>query len=289
MPEQLAPQPTVASRIHVSLGNMNASDAKVARTILERGEELGEWSITDLAREAGTATSTVSRACQTMGFAGFHELRLAVVRDAALDANLPTNDQELGPDTPVDDVLSRICEVNGAAIGRITQTVDPDAFAAAVGLLCRAEGVVVAGIGTSAAPAQEAAFRLTTLGVDASAPSDLIARRLAVHRLDANDLLMAISVSGRSRETYELAELAHGNGVPVIGMTAHAAAPIVGVSTAALVAGGPEIGFRLEAMASRIAHVTLLDALYLAVALRLGDRAMESLETMERAGSATTL
>jgi RpiR family transcriptional regulator, carbohydrate utilization regulator len=45
-----------------------------------------------------------------------------------------------------------------------------------------------------------------------------------------------------------------------------------------LVAGGRDVGFRLEAMLSRLAHLAVIDGLYLAVAERLGRASERALD-----------
>lgn len=52
--------------------------------ILANPEEVVEWSTAQLALRADTATATVIRACQSLGFRGFQHLRLELERSTPL-------------------------------------------------------------------------------------------------------------------------------------------------------------------------------------------------------------
>ena len=53
-------------------------------------------------------------------------------------------------------------------------------------------------------------------------------------------------------------------------MTGFRRSPLVEIVDHAIVAGSRETAFRVEAMASRIVHVAIVDALFVLLALRLG-------------------
>ncbi|MGW2514127.1 MurR/RpiR family transcriptional regulator [Streptomyces scopuliridis] len=276
----------VAARVHVALPSLSPSDRRVANTILEAGAVLATWSISDLARESATSPSTVSRACRNLGFSNYQELKVAAAKDAALGAQLRSGEEAFSaPVTEPDEVLHRIGELHIRSIRGVLTTIDTQQFRAAVDLVQGARRIVVLGTGTSAAPAQDAAHRFLTIGLDATAPVEQTARRLAITRLGAADVAIALSYSGSSTETIALARQAISHGIPVIAITCFAKSPLTECATVELVAGGPELSFRLEALSSRIAHLTVLDAIYVAVALRDRDRADAALDATSAATS----
>ena len=61
-------------------------------------------------------------------------------------------------------------------------------------------------------------------------------------------------------------------------ITSFSRSPVSRLADVLLVAGGPELSFRHEAMASRLAHLSLLDALYVAVAMRSHEPARTALD-----------
>jgi DNA-binding MurR/RpiR family transcriptional regulator len=225
----------------------------VAQVILGDPGQVIRLSITELAELAGTASSTVVHACKALGYRGFQDLKLALAKD--LGGAKGVRHAEL-PDNPAPgDVLRSV-------LSRSAQTL----IAAAVKALRSARRILVAGFGTSRAPAEDIAYRLSLIGRDVSAPGDVLALHHAARRLRPGDVLLAVSYTGGTRETVETADLALERGATVIALTSHRKSLLTERATLSLVAGAPEGGFRLEAMTSRLAHLALADALYVAVA-----------------------
>jgi RpiR family transcriptional regulator, carbohydrate utilization regulator len=139
-------------------------------------------------------------------------------------------------------------------------------------------GVLMVAVGTSAPLAQDAAYRFLTLGVSASAPLDVHTQHVAAGLLGKEDVCLAVSHSGATVETVNTVEAARDAGATTIAITSYAQSPLTQLVDMLLVAGGPEMSFRLEAMASRLAHMTVLDALYVAVALTSQERARVHLD-----------
>lgn len=254
----------VASAITVAMAGMVPSDARVARIILQDPVRVISLSAAELAELAGTASSTVVHACKAMGYRGFQDLKLAVARD--LGGAKGVRHTEL-PDNPSpDDVLRNVLSMSAQALMAGLNTVDDTAFVGAVEALGLARRILVAGAGTSRAPAADIAYRLSLIGRDASAPGDVFALHHAARRLRPGDVLLAVSYTGGTRETVEAADFALERGATVIALTSHRKSLLTERATLSLVAGAPEGGFRLEAMTSRLAHLALSDALYVAVA-----------------------
>lgn len=63
-------------------------------------------------------------------------------------------------------------------------------------------------------------------------------------------------------------------------VTSHLRSPLATHAHHVLVAGGPELGFRQEAMTSRLAHLAVLDTLFIGIALSRPKRSREFLDVM---------
>lgn len=241
------------------------SDARVARAILADPTAVIELSTSGLARLAEVSPSTVVRCCQRMGFRGFSHLRRMLAREAS-DQSLHHGDIAEG-DTDVV-ILAKVFASAARVLAEGSRTIDAAAFERAVAAIGAARRVLVVGVGTSAPLAQDAAYRFATLGVVSEAPADVHVQHVAARLLGASDVCIAVSHTGATRETVATVRAAHSAGATTIAVTSFASSPLVELADVVLVTGGPEFSFRHEAMASRLAHLSLLDALYVAVALR---------------------
>ncbi|GAA1000045.1 MurR/RpiR family transcriptional regulator [Acrocarpospora macrocephala] len=275
----------VSARIQAARSTLVPSELKVIELIVADPQRVLTSSAAEVAVAAGTAESTVIRACQRIGFKGFHDVKLALARDTAVQTRADDElerSRDLGPGTPRTDIPALVLRESAIAISDALQTLDVNAFADAVGSVADAKRVLVIGNGTSAAPAHDVAYRLATLGLVSSNPADAFGQHLAAHSLDERDVLIAISHTGATRETLTPAEVARQNGARVVAVTSYARSALTVLADHVLVAGGPELGFRQEAMTSRLAHLAVLDSLFVGVALTRPKRSREFLDVMAR-------
>jgi DNA-binding MurR/RpiR family transcriptional regulator len=250
------------------------SEAKVAKVIMDGPSKAVYSSVSAVADRAETSASAVVRACQKLGFRGFQDLKVALAQELALldAASVGSVDR--------DDVLTTVLSSSASALQETIRTVDRQAFGRAVSALGDAECVLVVGAGASSGPAYDGAYRLAAIGVRAEYRAEIMAQHLAASRLGKGDALLAVSYTGATRETMAAAEAAAVNGATVIAITSFVPSPLTEVADIVLLAGAPEAGFRLEAVSSRVAHMAVLDALYVAVARAKPERAERALNSM---------
>ncbi|MFE7408826.1 MurR/RpiR family transcriptional regulator [Streptomyces laurentii] len=246
----------LTARIRARLPELRETEARVARVVLDQGPALVHLSVSDVAALAGTASSTVVRACQRLGFRGFQELKIEAARIAA-DPPPPTQTA----DDPAAQALTATVRASREALDGLAATLDTTVLAAAAAVLRAAPRVVVAGAGLSAAVALDVAYRLRALGCPVDAPSDPLTAQLAAGQLPPDGVCLAISHTGATRTTVDTARRARTAGAAVIALTSYARSPLSESSTHVLVAGGQDLVFGLETSASRIAHLAAVDAL----------------------------
>jgi RpiR family transcriptional regulator, carbohydrate utilization regulator len=255
-------------RIRTQLPSLRPGDARVAREILKDPFAVIHLSVSDLASAASTSGSTVVRACQRMGFSGFHDLKLALARESGAGHSRTPADIEASDHPGV--VRDKVAAANAAAIMDACETISAKQLGQAVDSLAAAGRILCAGVGTSAPLAQDAAYRMLMLGRRAEAPADVHVQHVAARLLDAGDACLVISHTGSTRETVGTAAAARAAGASTIAVTSFARSPLTQNVDIALVAGSRETHFRLEAMASRVAHLSIVDSLCVSLALKLG-------------------
>ncbi|ASQ91864.1 MurR/RpiR family transcriptional regulator [Streptomyces sp. 11-1-2] len=271
------------TRAQAALPGLGATDKRFIELILSDPEAVVRGSVTELAQRAGVAQSSAVRACQRIGYRGYQDVKLAITRDLAQQDE---QEQELAHEegidgrTPAGDILDRVLRRSGRALVDAAQTVDPQSLSLTIDRIAAAGRVLVVGNGTSAAPAHDAAYRLSALGLVAMFPTDVMAQHLAARHLDESCVCLVVSHTGASRESLQAAEAARAAGAFTVAITSFTNSPLTRVVDAALIAGGPEYGFRLEAMASRLAHLGIVDALFVGIAVRRPQASTKALDVM---------
>lgn len=244
----------LSARIRARLPELPETEARVARVVLDQGAALVRLGVSDVAALAGTASSTVVRACKRLGFRGFQELKI----EAARQMEVPPPQ---AADDPVAHTLDMVLRASRDALDGVTTTLDTAALAAAATALHTAPRVVVAAAGLSGPVALDAAYRLRALGCPVDAPTDPLTAQLAAAQLPPDGVCLAISHTGATRTTVDAARRARQAGAVVVTVTSYARSPLSETSSHVLVSGGQDLVFGLETSASRIAHLATVDAL----------------------------
>ena len=163
---------------------------------------------------------------------------------------------------------------------------DPPALTRAVKAIESASELAFFAVGSSHAVASDAAGRFLRIGLRAHAEVDAHFQLVIASLLPSSAVAIAVSHSGVSREPVECLALARGRRATTIAVTARHPSPLTRHADIVLLTTSSETRYREEAMASRIAQLSLLDSVYVAVAIRRPEASLEALRETSEALSA---
>lgn len=269
------------SRIQEKLESLSKMERKTAECMAENQDKLIYASITELAELAGTSEATVTRVCTKLGYSGFQALKVSVARE--LVSQQEKIHEDLKADSPPEMIIDKIFS---SAIHTLTMTrkaLDGKAVAGSIDALCRARRIIVIGNGNSGAIALDAQHKFLRIGLNVSAYTDDHMQMIAVVSMTKDDVLIAISHSGSSRDVAEAMQVAKENGATVISITNNGISPVSKLADIRLYTYSQETKYRTYAISSRMAELTIIDTLYTGVSLRLGDKAIQNFEALEKA------
>jgi DNA-binding MurR/RpiR family transcriptional regulator len=269
-------QSAIREAIRASLPGLRPAEERVASVLLAEPDAVIKMSVSDLAQHADTSVATVVRCCQALGFSGFHELKIGLARSAGLSSRQSLGDVEEGDDAAA--VVTKVFGASARALNEATDALDAEVLAQVAGLLAAAERVIVAGVGTSGPLAADAAYRLMTIGVDATAPADAHVQHVRARLLRPSDACIVVSHTGSTSETLNVARAAADAGAVTVAITSFRSSPLTEIVDHVIVAGSHETAFRIEATASRLVHVAVIDALVVLLTLHRRDAAAEAMD-----------
>ena len=257
---------TLYDRVEEKRGSLSKKELETAEYMAAHQEQLIYSSITDLAERAGSSEATVTRVCGKLGYRGFQALKVGVARE------LTTPQEKIHENLEAIETLS------------MTQkSINVKAVAASIDALCRARRIIIIGNGNSASIAADAQHKFLRLDLNAHAYTDDHLHMIAVSSMTDQDVLLAISYSGSSRNVVEAAHQAKEQGATVISLTNEGSSPVSKLADICLNTYSQETRYRTYAISSRMAELTIIDTIYTGVALRLGDKAIANFEALERA------
>lgn len=258
------------------------SEQRVGRVILSMPANAAQLTITELAGMAETSETTVVRFCRSIGVTSYTHLRIALAT-AAGRAGAGAG-ARLSPDIDGEDSLPTVmAKVAMAGTQAITDTVanlEPTLLASAAEAVDRARRTDIYGVAASGTVALDLQMKLHRIGLTAFAWSDPHVALPSAANLSSEDVAIAISHSGTTTDTIDALSQAHRAGATTVAITNHIRSPIVADADVVLrtsVSEASETAFRSGAMASRIAELTIVDCLFIAVAQRRDGKALAAL------------
>lgn len=241
-----------------------ASEARVANWILQQPETVMGLSMAQVAQACGVSDTTVLRFCRTVGFQGYLDLKLSIARDLTSPTQVIHDDIVEG-DAPIT-MARKVFMSNIQALYDTLEILNEEALNQAVTLLDGARQILIIGVGTSGPIVQTMYQMFFRLGLNCKAQTDSYLQLMEVALLGPGDVVVAISQTGSSTDPILTLEEARRNGASTICITGNAQSPITQHADVTLLSVARET--RAETIASRIAQLTIIDALYVIVSWR---------------------
>ena len=260
------------TRIRSSYPALAASEARVADWVMQQPDKLMHLSMAQVAQACGVSDTTVLRFCRNAGFLGYTDLRLSIARDLVSPTQVIHDDIDAGDAPAV--IARKVFLSNIQAMYDTLEVLDEGVLTKAIDLLSHAKRILIVGVGTSAPIVQSMYNMLLRLGLNCKAQTDSYLQLMEVALLGPGDLVIAVSQSGTSMDPVLTLKQAKANRASTICITGNAQSPITKYADVTLLSVAREA--RIEAIASRLAQMSIADALYVIVALNNIDAVVQN-------------
>lgn len=259
--------------------SLKAALKKVADVVLARPELAVYASVNEVAAAAAVSDATVMRFCRLLGFRGFQDFKIALAREMVTPLQRLHEEVAEGDDAAT--IVRKVFQANMAALQDTLAVLNMEAMEKAARWLRSARMLLIVGVGTSGPIAEDAANKFFRLGLTVKAITDAHLMMMAAALLTPEDVLLAVSHSGSTRDTVETAKVAKDTGAKVICITNNSMSPLTKTADLVLVTASRETRFRQEAMASRLCQTSIIDSLYTLMALARPEEALQNLARIE--------
>lgn len=260
------------ARIRSSFPALAASEARVANWIIQQPQKIIHLSMAQVAQACGVSDTTVLRFCRNTGFQGYTDLKLSIARDVVSPTQIIHDDIAEGDGPAV--VARKVFMSNIQALYDTLEVLDEGALTKAINLLTGSRRILIVGVGTSGPVVHSMYNMLMRLGLNCKAETDSYLQLMEVALLGPGDVVVAISQSGSSIDSVLTLKQAKENGTATICITGNAQSSITDHADVTLLSVDREA--RIEAIASRLAQVSIADALYVIMALNAIDSATQN-------------
>lgn len=269
---------SITHRIRSLYNSMGPAEKKIADYILTETQEIISCSVTELAEKCGCGDATIVRFSRRVGFDGFQALKISIAREMGSTSSVGT---ELTKDDSCYEIFRKRINDISLSLKSTEGVLNEQTLETAAQLIMKARRIAVFGLGNSAAIAMDAAHKFSRLGLDAQCCTDNHMQAIIASHLDRQSVAIGISHSGASKDIIEALRLSKIGGASTICVTNYASSPIVEASDFTLFTKAEETKHSILALSSRIAQLTIFDAIYTYIVIHSDKAAVQAIYNTE--------
>jgi DNA-binding MurR/RpiR family transcriptional regulator len=248
---------------------------------LENPNKVSHSSISDLSAELGIADSTFFQFTKTLGFNGFKDFKMALLKQendltaVTIHENVQKDDSELT-------MAQKVFDSNMTTLTDTKKLLKEEDLKKAVKMISESRRLYFFGVGGSEIVATDAYHKFLRSPISVGHSTDYHIQLMEASLLTDEDCALFISHSGKSKETIHMAEAVKKAGTKVIIITSQANSPLAKLGDVVFISISEEIEFRSEALASRIAQLSIIDSLYVILMFYNSKNAQETISKVRK-------
>ena len=263
--------------IKIKYDSMGKAEKRIADWVMEHQDESLPLSIIELAEKCDCGEATIVRFSKRLGFSGYQELKISLARETKSNiVNVNMNEHD-----SVFEIYEKVCNDIYCSLERTKKALNPQTLQDVAEAIMSAGKIIVMGLGNSASVALDASHKLLRVGYNAVAYTDNHMQMIAASHLKEGDVAIGVSHSGSSKDVIEALQMAKQRGATTVCITNKGKTPIQKYSDMVLYTSSEETQYNLLALNSRIAQLSIVDALYFYIVFQQADKAIQSIHETE--------
>ncbi|QXB89818.1 SIS domain-containing protein [Providencia rettgeri] len=264
---------TLLDIITYSLPRLAENQRKIAQFIIENPENVLNLSSQQLAEILDVSQSAIVKFSQKVGVKGYPALKLAlseIIGRQQLNESAPhvALHNRIAPNDNLMVVAQKLAMEKNHSITETTKLIDFKQFEKIVERIDQSQRVQIVGIGGSGLTAKDLSYKLQKIGITTLVESDHHVQIAAALTLNANDIQIVISFTGKRKDMLTAANIARKQGAYVVAITRDRHSPLAQISDYILESVAEEDEWRSSSISSRTAQNTLTDLIFMALLQR---------------------
>lgn len=269
------------ARIKSSYADFSAKEKKIADFILKDPKNIIHSTINQVAEDLGVADATVFRFCKRIGFKGYQAMKIALASEIVSTINDIHEKIQVGDDEKT--VAEKVFRSNIRTLEETLRVIEQEHFKKAVQAILNANKIEFYGNGGSGSVAADAHHKFLRTGVHSATYSDSHLQVMSASLLTENDVAIIISHSGTNKDMLQSLAVAKEAGATTIAITTLAKSPLSQEADITLYTLSEETEYRSEALSSRLAQLSIIDALYVNISIARKELMQQSLKKIRNA------
>jgi len=195
--------------IKANFDTLTKSEKKIAQFILNNKRTVIYGTMETIKKSVNVGDATIVRFSKKLGFSGFNDLKIDLAK-----VELEEHDTDSSRDF-YDDIADYLINTIKDTAGLI----DQDNLNKAIQMLSDSNKMYIFGVGHSGEIGKDFSKMLLRVGLIVQAETDPHFQSQMAAMMDQNDLVIGISLSGETKDTYDSLQIARNNGAKIISIT----------------------------------------------------------------------
>jgi DNA-binding MurR/RpiR family transcriptional regulator len=271
-------------RVKAILPALKSAEKKIADYIISNSDEVISLSQQELVQKTGASTATINRFVARLGYTGLRDFKKALYEDiikhttiGLRSSNLDFLDVlSLSKGTSADDIRKNVYDLSFRILEDSRNILSAESLEKAADLILSAKNFVIIGTGFSGIIARYAYSRIVRIGIQCFFDEDSTMYRMRTSLLSKDDVLFAISSSGRSTVILDCVKIGKETGAEVISLTDYAISPLSRLATVNLFTTPRNVSRFMDIdMPLAIGQLFIIDALFMLCCVKKGESASD--------------
>ena len=268
------------AKISDSIAELSRAEQRVARWVVRHPRQASRSTLAAISAACDVSEPTIIRFCRHVGSDGFRDFSMQLAEELSRPVSSAHSDVHID-DTDAE-AVSKVLDASIRSLTDLRSISSDIPISEAVAALKDARQIAFAGLGASGHVAADACQKFFRLGIPCSSLTNTPDLLQFAGIARADDVLVITSHGGKWPELARAAELAVSNGATVLALTDRGSA-LAEAATILFPSEVIEDRSPYTPLSSRLAHLALLDALQVVLALRMGAKASRRLQSSREA------
>ncbi len=222
----------------------------------------------EISEALGISEASIVRFCQRIGFNGYRDFRLKLARDQGNEISSSVAPEGINENDSFIETAKKVMQIEHEDILFTANMLDEGNFTQIVELIASCRHLAFFGVGSSSIVASTAKEHFLHYGKACYAEIESLEQICLANTLGKGDVAFAISISGSSQIPIQAIEIATKRGATTVCLTQNFKSPLAKICQYILPVYRKNNTLDDLGTASRIVHLSLIDALAIAYASR---------------------
>lgn len=247
--------------------NFSKSEKKIADYFLKEEGNISYMSLQEITKNIKVSEATIVRFVRKMGYKGFIDFKLDIAKN---NSSMFLNNS----DCYIENIMNNIFKT----VSDTKELITKENIDTAISYLEEAKHIYIFGLGASGVAATEMENKFLRYGLLVSAITDDHFQTMHAATTTKNDLIIAISLSGETRDLIYSLKIAKENNCKILAITNHALSSLSKLADLTILTAGKETPLDGGSLTAKISQLYIIDILTTGYAIKNRKKALANKE-----------